>query len=196
MNNEKGGVSVGRSRARILDEYLASAARAGDRAAFGQLAERWHPKLLAHAWRLTGDVELSRDIAQDGWADISKGLSRLNDSAAFPAWAFRIVTRRAADAIRKKQRQRKIDEAYTNENTGRVIDASELEMNAERHALQSAMAQLPPDQRAAIALFYAQDLSVAEVAAALEVPAGTVKTRLMHARRKLRATLERGGEYG
>lgn len=53
-----------------------------------------------------------------------------------------------------------------------------------------AVAELPPDQRAAVALFYLEDLRVAEIAAALDVPAGTVKTRLMHARRKLRAALE------
>ena len=53
-----------------------------------------------------------------------------------------------------------------------------------------ALAALPPDQRAAIALFHLEDLSIAETAIALNVPAGTVKTRLMHARRKLRAALE------
>jgi RNA polymerase sigma factor (sigma-70 family) len=49
---------------------------------------------------------------------------------------------------------------------------------------------LPPDQGSAVALFYLEEMSVAEVAVALNVPAGTVKTRLMHARRKLRAALE------
>ncbi len=52
------------------------------------------------------------------------------------------------------------------------------------------MADLPPEQRATVALFYLEDMGVAEVATALNVPAGTVKTRLLHARRKLRAVLE------
>jgi len=56
--------------------------------------------------------------------------------------------------------------------------------------LRAALAALPPEQRAAIGLFYLEDLGVAETATALNVPAGTVKTRLMHARRKLRAALE------
>ncbi len=56
--------------------------------------------------------------------------------------------------------------------------------------LRAALADLPQEQRAAIGLFYLEDLGVAEVAIALNVPAGTVKTRLMHARRKLRAVLE------
>ena len=54
----------------------------------------------------------------------------------------------------------------------------------------AAIAALPPDHGSAVALFYLEEMSVAEVAVALNVPAGTVKTRLMHARRKLRAALE------
>ena len=56
--------------------------------------------------------------------------------------------------------------------------------------LRTALAGLPPEQRAAVALFHLEDLSVAETAVALNVPEGTVKTRLMHARRKLRTVLE------
>jgi RNA polymerase sigma-70 factor (ECF subfamily) len=56
--------------------------------------------------------------------------------------------------------------------------------------LRAAVRALPPEQRAAVALFYFEDLSIADTAIALDVPAGTVKTRLMHARRKLRNALE------
>ncbi len=185
-----------RSRERIFDEYLASAARAGDAAAAARLAEHWHPKLLTHAWRLTGDPELARDVVQDAWADIMRGLRRLDDAAAFPAWAFRIVTRRAADAIRRAQRRRKLNAAYENESIECVQSTDGIENSADAHAVRKAINALPNDQRAAIALFYLQDLSVAEIAAALEVPAGTVKTRLMHARRKLRAALEGGKPNG
>ncbi len=187
---------MARSRERIFDEYLASAARAGDGAAFGRLAERWQPKLLAHAWRLTGDPEFARDVVQDAWADIMKGLRHLDDTAAFPAWAFRIVTRRAADTIRRTQRQRKLNAAFASETSDRVQSADGIEQSADATTVRTAIDALPKDQRAAIALFYLQDLSVAEIAAALEVPAGTVKTRLMHARRKLRAALEGGKSNG
>ena len=60
----------------------------------------------------------------------------------------------------------------------------------ERAALARAIRGLPPGQRAAIALHHFEDMSIAETAVALDVPAGTVKTRLMHARRALRAALE------
>lgn len=181
---------MGRSAERVFDEYLAAAARAGDRKAFGRLAERWQPKLVAHAYRLIGDAEAARDIAQDAWADIVKGLSRLDDVRVFPAWAFRIVTRRAADAIRRNQKHRKIANAFELETQDSDESAEKIEARAGDGRLREAINTLPTDQRAAIALFYRHELSVAEIAAALRVPAGTVKTRLMHARRKLRSILE------
>ena len=181
-----------RGAARVLDEYLAASARAGDRVAFARLAVRWQPKLLAHAYRLMGDMEFARDVAQESWGDIAKALPRLRDSAVFPAWSYRIVTRRAADAIKRLQRERKTNAAYAAEPTNNVSTTDAMEANADSGPLNKAIAALPPQQRAAIALHYKEDLSIAEIAAVLEVPTGTVKTRLMHARRKLRDALEGG----
>ena len=179
-----------RDKTRIFDEYLAAAARVGDREAFGRLAERWQPRLLRHAYRLIGDGEAARDIVQDAWADIAKGLPSLMDASVFPAWAYRIVTRRAADSIRKAQRRRRTSDAFAAEPAVEAHSAAVMEQSINAAPLSAAIAALPPDQRVVIALFYQDEFSVAEIAAALEVPAGTVKTRLMHARKKLRATLE------
>ena len=181
-----------RSAARIYDEYLAASARAGDRSAFARLAERWQGRLLAHAYRLSGDREVARDIAQDAWADIARGLPGLRDAAVFPAWAYRIVTRRAADAIRRAQLRRRTDNAIAAEPPPADYSAAQLENGADATPLNKAMRALPADQRAAVALFYGEDFTVSEIAAALSVPAGTVKTRLMRARRKLREVLEGG----
>ncbi len=185
-----------RNAARVLDEYLAAAARAGDRRAMERLATRWSPKLFRHAYKLTGDIEMARDAAQDGWADIISGLPRLSDAALFPSWAFRIVTRRCADAIRRAQRRRRTIAAFALEPTPEGASENAVESHTDGAPLRRALASLPADQRAAIALFYGEDLSVAEIAAALAVPAGTVKTRLMHARRKLREALEPALEKG
>lgn len=175
------------SAARILDEYLVAAARTGDRRAFGMLAGRWHGKLLAHAWRLTGDPEMARDAAQGAWVEIVSGLHRLADERAFPAWAYRIVSRRCARLIGAAVRQRGL--------AARLCAvpepvAAEPEPVPDTGRLRAAIAQLPPEQRSAIALFHLEEMTVAEVAVALDVPLGTVKTRLMHARRKLRGALE------
>lgn len=187
---------VRRTKARILDEYLAAASRAGDRRAFERLAARFQPRLLRHAYRLTGEMEVARDAVQDAWADIVRGLPRLKDAALFPAWAFRIVTRRAADRIRRVQRSRRTKNALAAEpvcagETGEGIEAK-TDASLCSGPLARALATLSNEQRAAIVLFHLEEMSVAEIAVALNVPAGTVKTRLMHARRKLREALEGG----
>jgi RNA polymerase sigma factor (sigma-70 family) len=184
-----------RSTARLFDEYLAAAARAGDRNAFERLAERWQPKLLAHAWRLMGEGDAARDVVQDAWADIVRGLARLDDAALFSAWAYRIVSRRAADAIRRRGRARGMEMAYAAQAPKVDGSAGRIESAAEAGPLAKAIAGLPPDQSATVALFYVEDLSVAEIAVAMGVPAGTVKTRLLHARAKLRASLK-GEDHG
>ena len=172
---------------RILDEYLVASAKAGDRARFDLLARRWHKKLVAHAWRLTGDAETASEAAQAGWIEITRGLHGLQDERAFPAWAYRIVSRCCAKQIGKAMRRRELAAAYAGEpSTG----GGPTPEGVEAGGLQAAIRELPPDQRAAVALFHFEELSVAEVAVALNVPVGTVKTRLMHARRKLRAALE------
>jgi len=173
---------------RLLDEYLLAAARAGDRSAFDALARRWQRKLLAHAWRLLGDSEAARDAVQEGWIEIARGLSRLRDERAFPAWAFRIVSRRCARSIATKVRGREVAAAVI----AQEAESEAPESDRDHDRLRAAIRALPEEQRAAIALFHFEELSVAEVAVALDVPAGTVKTRLMHARRKLRAAL--GGD--
>lgn len=189
LGERKKGRGVGGKVSRLLDEYLLVSARAGDRRAFEALAGRWQKKLLAHAWRLLGDGEAAKDAVQEGWLEIVRGLSRLRDERAFPAWAYRIVSRRCAKAVGKAVRGRQLTAALE-PAAGPASPVAEASRDHER--LRAAIRALPQEQRAAIALFHFEELSVAEVAVALDVPAGTVKTRLMHARRKLRAAL--GGD--
>lgn len=178
-----------RTREQLLDEYLVASARLGDRKAFDLLARRWGRKLLAHAWRLTGDVDLAREAAQDGWIEIVRGLGRLRDERAFPAWAYQIVSRRCARQVGRLRRERALAAAVAVEPVAGDAVPETPDPGASAR-LQAALAALPQAQRATVALFYLEDMGVAEVAMALNVPAGTVKTRLMHARRSLRAVLE------
>jgi RNA polymerase sigma-70 factor (ECF subfamily) len=178
------------AKERALDTYLAAAARTGDRKAMGRLAERWHARLVAHAYRLTGERTLAADAAQDAWTDILRGLASLDDAAAFPAWAFRIVSRRCARVIRGRQHRRAGTQAFADDNASRPATSFDPADGSDLDRIRTAMAELPPDQRAAMGLFYLEGLHVAEIAAALDTPPGTIKTRLMHARNKLRALLQ------
>jgi RNA polymerase sigma factor (sigma-70 family) len=176
-------------RERLFDEYLAASARAGSSIALGQLAVRMQPRLLGHARRLTGDPEAARDVVQEAWLEIVRGIPRLDDATAFPSWAFRIVSRRCARWVRSQQRQRRLAAAYSTEPS-QTTTGDNGERASDSARVARAISGLPPDQRAAIGLFYLEDLSVAEIGVALGVAVGTVKTRLMHAREKLRRTLK------
>ena len=175
---------------RTYTAYLVTCAQAGDKAAFTRLAQDWQRRLLVHAYRLVGDAELARDVVQDGWADIVRGLPKLNDPIVFPAWAYRIITRRAADAIKRLQRKRRTEAAFTQEPTKPDTSKTAMELSADASPLRKAIDGLPAKHAAVTALFYLEDLSVVEISIALSVPTGTVKTRLMHARQKLRASLK------
>lgn len=166
---------MARDRERILDAYLVASARLGDGEALGALAQRWNGKLLAHAWRLLRDHEAAKDAVQESWAEMLRGLSRLRDDAAFAAWAYRIVSRRCARHIGRIQGERQLaEEVAAAPVEDRLADTSSVDVKSVRAAIRT----LPAGQQAAIALFYLEDMSVAEVAVALDVPAGTVKTRL------------------
>jgi RNA polymerase sigma-70 factor (ECF subfamily) len=180
---------------RIVEGYLVGLARLGDRVAQEALVTRFHRRFLRHAYRLLGDAAQAADVVQDGWLQIFRSLPKLRDDAAFPAWAFRVITRRCARHIAGLRRNRAIVQGVLTEPTVDADVENGGAAAAERHSLRRALAQLPAGQRAAIALFYLEEMSVAEVAVALEVPVGTVKSRLLNARKKLRGVLE-GEDHG
>jgi len=177
-----------RSKQHIVEEYLVACARLGDRSAINRLVTLRGPALLRHAIRLLGNRDDAHDAVQDAWIEIIGSLPRLRDERAFPAWAYRIVTRRAARIVAGRVRHR----AEVND-TAELADIAVDEtasMAADARAVRQAITTLPPPQAAAISLFYLEDMSVAEVAIALDVPPGTIKTRLMHARTKLNKALK------
>ena len=172
---------------RSLDEYLVLLGQAGSTDAMDGLARRWTPRLLRYAARMLGgsmeSAETARDVVQETWVGAIRGLSGLRDPAQFPAWIYGIATRKCADAIRTNVRRRRLDVDAVAVGAGLV----EADVNVEhRIDMAAGIAQLPAKQRAAVHLFYGEDLTVDEIAAALGIPAGTVKSRLHQARQALK----------
>lgn len=182
---------IKRAREDILDELLVLRSQGGEAAALELLARRWHPRILARAARLTGQPEIAADVAQEAWLAIVRGLGRLHDPSRFKGWLHRIVANKCADWIRGEQRRRRLDERVAREREGEPEaapgpDGRDLRISRLRGALRA----LPEDRRTLLALFYLEGLSVREIAGALEVPPGTVKSRLFHAREHLRRALD------
>lgn len=155
----------------------------GDRSAIEELARRWHPRLLRSARRMLGEDEPAHGVTQDCWVAIMGGIHRLSDPARFAPWAFTILRRKCADAIRGKQFRR------ANESTGEMPDIAGNADTSEELAILQAFATLPADQRLAAHLFFVEGLTLGEIAEVQDIPTGTAKSRLFHARRKLKAAL-------
>ncbi|QYJ08081.1 RNA polymerase sigma factor [Qipengyuania flava] len=167
---------------RLYDELLVTLVQTGDRRAAQRLAVRWQPRLARTARRLLGDDEAALSAVQEAWLSILRGVRSLRDPSRFAPWAFGILRRRCADHIRSAQAVR----ARTGESESEpALPAT----SDEKVAIAQAFSALPPDQRLAAQLFFVEGLTLAEIAEAQDVPLGTAKTRLFHARRKLKAAL-------
>jgi RNA polymerase sigma factor (sigma-70 family) len=172
--------------ARAWEAWLVASARLGDGDALAGLVHLRGPRLYAHARRLTDDADTARDIVQEAWIAVMRGLGRLQDDCAFLPWALRIVTRLAARDVRGRIARRRLAAGIAAE----PVMLPDTPATDDGAALHRALAALPREQASVLALFYLEDMRVAEVAIALDIPPGTVKTRLMHGRARLRAILE------
>ncbi|MEM1026811.1 MAG: sigma-70 family RNA polymerase sigma factor [Planctomycetota bacterium] len=174
---------------RIADEWLVLRAQDRDADAVRRLVDRWQGRLFRHALNVTGDAEAARDVSQEAWLGILKRLEKLNDPAAFPAWAYRVTNHKAVDWIRQASRRRQhqtplpADLPATSSST-----ADELEDTTRR--VHAALRRLTVDERALLSMYYLKDLSTAEIASALGIATGTVKSRLHRARQNLKPFLE------
>jgi len=192
--DDNGGV-VARKTEHIVDELLVLASQDGDVRALGALVQRYDQPLLRHAWRLTGDADAARDVAQESWLAIARNLRRLADPARFRPWAFRIVTHKAADWVRRAQRDRQLEKTIKDReprsaSSDSNSDAETNESDRTRR-LRHAITRLPSELRAVIDLHYRESMSMNEMAHVLDVPAGTVKSRLHSARAQLKQMIER-----
>ncbi|SHG93273.1 RNA polymerase sigma-70 factor, ECF subfamily [Cognatiyoonia sediminum] len=189
----KSELASNRAKERALEAYLLSSAKLGNERAMAQLVRLLSPVMMRHATRLTGDTEQAKDMVQAAWADIFRSLDTVKNPEAIRAFALQIVTRKVAAVIRAKQKERSLKTALTDEHqdVGQPLG----EIAADAYSVRKAINQLSKDHQAILALFYLEDMTTSEVAAALNIPVGTVKTRLMHARSNLRAILE-GSNHG
>jgi len=170
-----------RSSDDVLDELLVLQSQGGSAEAFRQLVARWNRRFVGFASQLTGRADAALDVAQEAWLAVISRLGSLEDPARFKAWAYRILSFKAADWVRRETRERGLKLPETAAPAEEGID----------EPLHAALRGLTGDQRALLHLFYVEDLKVPDVALVLGIPEGTVKSRLFHARELLKETLER-----
>jgi RNA polymerase sigma-70 factor, ECF subfamily len=170
-----------------MDSDLVIRAQHGDEEAFASLAVACGDRLHAVAHRILRDIDLAEDATQQALLAIWRDLPQLRDPARFDAWSYRLLVRACyAEARRIRQwtphlRLLPTDEPATADEMGSIHDRDQLERGFRRLSI---------DHRAVVVLHHYLDLSIDEVAEVLGVPAGTIRSRLHHAMRGLRAALD------
>lgn len=172
------------------DERLFEQYRAGDLDAFRQLVERYRNDLARFLYRLTGSAHAAEDVFQDTFLQVHNSAASFDTSRRFKPWLFTIAANKGRDYLRKKGRRpaSELDAPVARDGEGTTfIDLLEVEVpppdaGLEREELellvQDAVQRLTPTLREILLLAYFQRLSYAQIADDLEIPLGTVKSRL------------------
>ncbi len=196
---------MGRVRGHSLatdDLTLVKRVRSGDQRAFKLLVERYQRKVYGIALGMLRDKEEAMDVSQEAFVKVYKYLDHFKGDSSFYTWLYRITSNICIDIIRKKGNGRnhvEFDETVRMEAAEANIGAlgSRLGTNPQKSALrkelaekiQEALQEVPEKHRAILLLREVEGLSYEDLARTLEIPKGTVMSRLFHARAKVQKIL-------
>jgi len=180
---------------RLTEGQLVARSREGDKEAFGELVHRYQRLVIGIAYRMSGDAALAEDAAQDAFLRAWQSLPSFEHRGAgsFRAWLCRITINITTDRLRRAHPTVALEAQSL---PGGLRPDEAYLRSEEAQAVREAILRLPEASRAALILREYEGLSYREIAEALNIPMGTVMSRLNYARRKLREELEanRGGK--
>ncbi len=170
-----------------MDTDLVMRAQGGDRAAFGLLAADIATRFLAVSRRILRDIDLAEDATQQALVAIWRDLPGLRDPARFDAWSYRLLVRACyAEGHRSRTWSPNLRILPADEPT----ESRGLDAVIQRDQLETAIRRLSVDHRTVLVLHHYADIPLERVAQILEIPLGTVFSRLHHAMRGMRAALD------
>lgn len=176
------------------DQELIDRSVAGDLEAFSELVRRYEKKVFTVAFRFTGNYSDASDLAQEVFIRVYQALPRFRGEASFTTWLYRITANLCRDELRRQKRHKKtsLDEMAANP-TGPLPPIEDslspddvLERREFQEMVQACLNELPEEYRLVLVMREIQGLSYAEIAAALDISPGTVKSRLSRARQAFR----------
>ncbi len=168
------------------DATLIDAAQSGDRFALDQLLRRYYDRVHAVCRRIAGTSRDADDACQEALIKIARALPRFDGRSSFGTWAYRIATNAALDELRKRHRRPGLH-AVDDEPAEAADPRGQrtIELVDERSALEAALDTLSDELRSAVVLRDVADLDYQEIAEVLDVPIGTVKSRIARGRAAL-----------
>ncbi len=176
----------------IYYELLVLRCRRGQADAFCELIRAWEKRLFYYIRRLIDDEQDAWQVLQDTWVKVLSGIKKLREPKKLPSWLYKIARNTALGHLRKKYKRRALFEPDVNvqniKDTGNNITFDDAQQ------VHFGLGKISLAHREALTLFFLQDLAVEEIAEVLQIPPGTVKSRLYHAKKALRAVLEKEAE--
>ena len=174
------------------DRALLRAMQDGDQQAVAELYDRYGGAAYGLAYRIANDPGLAEDIVQEAFVSLWRQCGRFDpDRGQVRSWLLTIVHHKAVDAVRRRANrpERGLPEGAEQflESSGRPDELAEITMDAD--AVRQAVAQVPEEQRKTILLAYFGGLTHVEIADRMQVPLGTVKSRLRIGLEKMREAL-------
>ncbi len=164
----------------------------GDHAAFEGIVQLWEQSLFYYLRRLAPTEADAWELLQETWLKLFRSLDKLRDPQALPAFLY--TTARNTAISRLRQREFQEVESYSDE-IHNAFAANEIAVFDNAEQVHLALDQLPLMQREALTLYFLEDLSLDEMAALLDVPLGTVKSRLHYAKLAMRKILAEGDDH-
>lgn len=186
------------------EKKLIEQAKSGDQDAFAQLVLAHQNKVYTLCVHLVSDRQEAEDLAQEAFLKAWQNLDKFQGESSFATWMHRLTTNLCLDFLRKKTRRKNISVAVSldDEESGwsepadhRQDPQQKLEQNERRQALSRALAELPEEHRRLLLMREVGGMSYQEIADALEVDLGTIKSRIARARERLRKILLRDGNF-
>lgn len=167
-------------------DLLVMAMQAGDKRAFGLLYQHYHRDLRRFAAYLLANPVVAEDLVQNVWLKVSQRIARLNDPAVFTSWLYRAVRWEVLDYQRQTLRHKQL---FDDEKLADIAATDTRLQRDDSSDLAEAMAQLAADERLILQLHYLHELELSQIALIVEIPIGTVKSRLHRARQQLQQQL-------
>jgi len=173
---------------------LISRARGGDREAFGELVEQYRDNVYRLAYRMCGNAYDADEAAQEAFVAAWRALPNFRGDAKFSTWLYRLTTNAAIDVMRREKRHKTVGD-------GEMVDLADdadspqetVERTEQQEAVQEALATLSEEYREVLLLRYMEELDYAEIAEVLQLPSGTVKSRINRAKAALKTALLKSG---
>lgn len=170
------------------EAFLIREAAAGNAGAFSELVRLHRMQVLRTAYGVLGSTDEAEDVAQEVFIKVWNSLPGYTPQGSFSSWLYRVTVNAAIDALRRKHREVPLDEPYA--DPGEKPEEGALR-KAETLRVRAAIRTLPEGSRTALVLREYEQLSYKEIADILNIPIGTVMSRLNYARQALKKQLER-----